>query len=312
MTAPDLVLPVDLARYAAGNTGVPYFHRFASDRPGPRVTILALTHGNEWCGALALHHLFERGVRPARGTLTLGFANVAAAQTRASDGSGSRRYIDEDFNRLWTGPVLDGPRTSHELERARVIRPLIDDTDHLLDLHSMQTPSPPLALAGLADKGLALCRRLGWPSHIIRDAGHPEGARMRDYGAFARDGDSRSAVLVECGQHQDPTSVTVAIEVSYRFLDTFGLLRLADRPTIPEAPPATVITVTGLVSVQSPAFRFARDYRGLEVIEHAGTVVAWDGERAITTPHDDAVLIMPSPRIRVGQTALRFGRVAAP
>ena len=46
----------------------------------------------------------------------------------------------------------------------------------------------------------------------------------------------------------------------------------------------------------------------LEVIPEAGTVIARDGKRAVTTPYDDCVLVMPSLRLKPGQTAVRLGR----
>jgi predicted deacylase len=310
MADEDRVLPVDLQRYARGNTGASHFHRFDSGQAGPHLMIVALAHGNEWCGAFALRHLLERGVRPAVGTLTLGFLNVAAANARATDSPESRRYVDEDFNRLWSPDMLDSARTSCELARAREIRPLVDAADHLLDLHSMQTRGPPLALAGMTAKGLVLCRRLGMPRDIIRDRGHPEGTRLRDYRWFADESDERSSVLVECGQHTDPASVDVATGVAYRFLAAFGLLRDADRPAdLPRPGITRAIAVTGLVSVTTDSFRFVRDFDGLEVVPKAGSIVAYDGARPVVTPHDNCVLIMPSPRIRAGQTALRFGRI---
>ncbi|MEO8754290.1 MAG: succinylglutamate desuccinylase, partial [Casimicrobiaceae bacterium] len=76
----DVAFP-DLGRWQAGNMGIPYVWRFAGARPGPRVTIQALTHGNEVCGAIALDWLLRAGFRPARGTLTLIFANAEAYQT---------------------------------------------------------------------------------------------------------------------------------------------------------------------------------------------------------------------------------------
>ena len=76
----DLEFP-DIARWSAGNAGTPYVWRFEGPRQGPRVTVQALTHGNEVCGAIALDWLLARGVAPVRGTLTLVFANAAAYQS---------------------------------------------------------------------------------------------------------------------------------------------------------------------------------------------------------------------------------------
>ena len=53
------------------------------------------------------------------------------------------RYVEEDFNRLWTTEVLDGNRDSVELKRARELRPIVDTVDFLQDIHSMQTVTPP-------------------------------------------------------------------------------------------------------------------------------------------------------------------------
>ncbi|HEX6792269.1 MAG TPA: succinylglutamate desuccinylase, partial [Casimicrobiaceae bacterium] len=52
----DVAFP-DISRWAHGNTGVPYVWRFDAPTGGPRVTVQALTHGNEVCGATALDWL---------------------------------------------------------------------------------------------------------------------------------------------------------------------------------------------------------------------------------------------------------------
>ena len=66
--------------------------------------------------------------------------------------------------------------------------------------------------------------------------------------------------------------------------------------------------MTHAVTIKSPEFRFASDYKGLEVIPHKGSVVGHDGDEPVTTPYDDCVLIMPSRRLQPGQTAVRLGR----
>ena len=48
------VLPRDLTPYRAGNTGIDYVHRFESGKPGPHVLINGITHGNEFCGMVAV------------------------------------------------------------------------------------------------------------------------------------------------------------------------------------------------------------------------------------------------------------------
>ncbi len=304
----ELAAP-DIAAYA-GNTGIPYVTSFDSGRPGPHVLVNAIAHGNEICGAIALDRLLRGGVRPAAGKVTLSFANVAAYRRFDPADPSASRYVDEDFNRLWDGTTLDGPRRSVELERARALRPLVAAVDRLLDLHSMQQATAPLMLAGLTDKSLALARRVGVPAVIVRDAGHTAGRRMRDYADFDDPASPRTALLVECGQHWEKSAAAVAIDTTRRFLAACGVLPRAEAERILGAPtpPQRVITVTEAVTMASDRFTFAADYRGLEVIARAGTPIARDGGREIRTPYDDCVLIMPSRRLLPGQTAVRLGR----
>ena len=48
-----------------------------------------------------------------------------------------------------------------------------------------------------------------------------------------------------------------------------------------------------------------------EIIPEAGTVIAQDGAREIRTPHDDCLLIMPTPVAPRGHTAVRLARFLA-
>jgi predicted deacylase len=312
MTAIELAAP-DIAPYATGNTGIPYVTTFDSGRPGLHVLVNALTHGNELCGAVVLDEMFRRGIRPAAGKLTLSFANVAAYRRFDQANPTASRFVDEDFNRLWDAATLDGKRQSTELARARALRPLIDSADLLLDLHSMQQASPPLMLAGLTEKSLALARRVGVPGVIVRDAGHAAGPRMRDYADFGDPASPKAALLVECGQHWESRTAEIASDTTRRFLAASGVLASADAAAILKrpAPPQRVVTVTDAITIAGDHFDFAEDYRGMEVIPRAGTVIAHDGGKEIRTPYDECVLIMPSRRLQRGQTAVRLGRFTA-
>ena len=318
-TATDDTYPVELAApditpWCQGNTGIPYMTTLESGRAGPHAMVLALTHGNELCGALAVKYLFESGFHPARGKVSLGFANVAAFKRFSAAEPNNSRYVDEDFNRVWDKVTLDGPRSSTELDRARAIRPLIDTVDYLLDIHSMQHPTDPLMLAGPLDKGTALAQQTGVPRYIVRDAGHAAGRRLRDYGPFCDPDSPKASLLVECGQHWEKPAEPVAKETALRFLDSLDMLEpgyKAREFSYGPAPAQRVIEVTEAVTIMTDNFHFLRDYRGQEVIPEAGTLLGNDGARQIRTPYPDCVLIMPSRRLVRGQTAVRLGRFVA-
>ena len=301
----------DLAHWADGNAGLPYVWTFAGDRAGPHVLVQALTHGNEVCGAIALDWLLAEGFRPTRGTVSFCFANVAAYETFDPADPFASRCVDEDFNRVWTAEVLDGPRQTADLARARELRPLYDRVDYLLDLHSMTDRCPPLAMAGLQHKGVALAQALGSPEHIIVDGGHAAGKRLRDYTFFDDAEDPRNALLIECGQHWESAAPEVAKQVTLKFLRHFGMVDAAFLDTHLEpmpAPAQKVIEVTSVVTIVSDAFAFAIPASGLEVVAKEGTLLARDGDAEILTPYDNCVLIMPTRRPKKGETAVRLGR----
>ena len=306
----EIAVP-DLGPHREGNTDIPGVTSFEGARAGPHVVITALVHGNELCGAWAILTLLEREIRPRRGRLSLALVNTAAFSTFDLGNPKASRYLDEDLNRVWTRAILDGPRRSAELDRAREIRPLIESADFLLDLHSMQTSAPPLVLTGLTAKGRRLAAAMGFPGCVVADAGHHNGARMRDFGAFADPESPRTAVLVECGQHWAKSSVMVAIATSRQFLAALEVVapEMLERLGAAPAPrPQRVVEVTEAVTVTDGRFHFADEFRGLEVVPDGGTVIAYDGSRPIRTPYDDCVLIMPSRRLAPGLTAVRLGR----
>ncbi|MDE2165325.1 MAG: succinylglutamate desuccinylase/aspartoacylase family protein [Alphaproteobacteria bacterium] len=306
----ELVAP-DIAPHV-GNTGIPYVTTLRAAVSGPHIVLAALIHGNEICGAIALDHLLRHGIAPARGALTFAFCNVEAYRRFDPERPNASRYLDEDMNRLWDRATLDGPRRSTELRRARALRPVFDNADYLLDLHSMQYGGAPLILAGIVDKSVELARRIRAPGVIVRDHGHAAGPRLRDYDAFADPASPRAALLVECGQHWEESAADVATVTAYRFLAACGALTPeASRKALEiTAPPQRVIEVTEAITVASDDFRFAAPYRGLEVIPRAGTEIARDGGRAVVTPYDDCVLVMPSQQLARGHTAVRLGRYA--
>jgi predicted deacylase len=302
----------DITPYRHSDTGVDWVHTFESGSPGPHVLVNALTHGNEICGAIALDRLMRMGIRPTRGTLTLAFANVEAFLRFDPRNPYATRFIDEDFNRVWAPEILDGPRASAELRRARVLRPFVEAADYLLDIHSMLEPSPPVMICGPLEKGIRMAFDVGVPEHIVSDTGHANGTRMRDYGGFGDDASGKNALLVECGQHWERAAEHVAWQTTWRFLRHLDVVdpALAAREIETPVAPQKLIKVTDAVIANSPSFRFAKTYTGLEIVPRRGDVIAWDGDQAVRAPYDNCVLVMPVPNnVKMGLTAVRLGRL---
>lgn len=307
---PIEISPPDISDYKTGNTGVDYVHVLDSGKPGPTVMVQALTHGNEYCGAIALDLLFREKPAVKNGKLILSFANVAAFARFDFDDPDRSRYIDEDINRVWADEQLLGSRDSAELRRARELRPFVDSADYLLDLHSMTEPCQPIMVCGVLGKGgeknIAFARRIGVPGILLVDTGHAAGLRMIERGGYGDPASPRTAVLIECGQHWENSAVDVAVDTMGRFLAITGVSTLGRKK---KRAPQKVVSVTEAVVAKSTGFRFEQEYKGLECISKAGTPVARDGEKVWNTPYDDAILVMPSTaHVKPGNTMVRLGR----
>ncbi len=300
----------DISAYRDGGGWAPYVQSFDSGRAGPHATIVALMHGNEISGAVALHRLLCSGFLPACGRLSLVFANVAAYGGFDPANPGASRFVDEDMNRVWNVTRLAGDRDSSEARRARELLPLIDATDFLLDLHSMQDGETPLILAGPHAKGRDFARRLASGATIVGDSGHGNGTRLRDFGAFGDPASPRAALLAECGPHWRAGTEQIAIDTVYRFLLSLGMIGEQDAaPHLTSAVvPDSWVEVTHSFTPETEVASFVRPFKNLESIPAAGTQIATDGPRRIRTPHDNCVLIMPARRLVRRQTAVRLGR----
>lgn len=304
----------DITRWRSGNTGTPGVWRFSGRRPGPAAAICALIHGNEFCGAWALAGLLERlhdGAVLERGQLTLALCNLAAFDRFDEQVPDACRFVEEDMNRVWSAARL-GDGATHERRRAAELLPWLADADLLLDLHSMHEPGTPLLLTGPLPRHISLVRDLRLAGHVVVDAGHAEGVRLRDHGCWGDASSTARALLVECGWHGDPSSRAVALDAVARLLLHAGLMRPDVVPPewlLIEPSASWKLEVTDAIQARSMRFRFLRAFANLECIGPCGTTIADNDGEPVLTPYDDCVLVMPSLRqLRAGVTVVRLAR----
>ncbi len=312
-TPPVALRAPSIERWREGGTGVDFVHAFDSGQPGPHVMVQALTHGNEICGAIALDWLLAQVFRPSCGRLILAFANVAAYARFDPKNPFPSRCVDEDLNRVWADEVLLGPRDSTELRRARQLRPFVDASEFMLDIHSMSEPCAPLMVCGTQEKNATYARQLGVPETLLLDTGHPAGLRMVERGGFGHPKSPKRALLIECGQHWEAAAAEVALDTLVRFLGLTGVAGadwVQAHVRLPLPAQQRLVRVTQAVVAKTASFRFLVPTVGLSVIEKAGTAIAMDGDEIVRTPYDHAVLVMPGTHnLKPGGTAVRLGRV---
>jgi predicted deacylase len=307
MTPPSSfeVLPRDLAAYRAGNTGIDYVHRFESGRPGPHVMINGLTHGNEFCGMVAVCHLLDSGVRPKIGTLTLSFANVAAYRSFDPAQPFESRQITHNLNRIWSPAWLDGGEDSVELRRAREMRPAVAAADHILDIHSTSHDVEPFWVYPSFERNAEVARALPQPEvHLVMPAGLGSGTPLIQHGPHGRADGAGAGLVVECGQHFKQASADLATEVATHFLAHFGLV---DRPVPRAAKPPRRFELLRTHVIQHESFAFVRPVIGFETFAE-GELIATDGPLEIRAPCDDCTIFMPARAAIVGREGVYLTR----
>ncbi len=137
--SPSLSASVDhlLDRFLERASSAPFEYEACHHFPGRgvharHVVVGFVIHGNEHGSLPAALAIQEKLLHESpAGPVTLLLGNVEAARQNV-------RYLDEDFNRVFT---FDRPATSRERQRAERVRPILDGADVFFDLHQTQTAS---------------------------------------------------------------------------------------------------------------------------------------------------------------------------
>jgi predicted deacylase len=179
-----------------------------SGRPGPTLLVTGAVHGNERCGPKAIRQVLTEIASNARRVERGKLVAVPVVNRLAYEQN--VRFIEENLNRIFVHHPH--PRTN-EQRVANEILPLIDECDYFLDIHSVHAPSAPPFTFIDSDNAehQAFVRAMGldyiltgW-SRLYAGAGRNQPSST-DY---AQDR-GKIAVCIECGGHEDASSVDVA------------------------------------------------------------------------------------------------------
>ena len=143
---------------------------------------------------------------------------------------------------------------------------------------------------------------------MVADDGHADGLRLIDYPRFHDPASGACGLLVEGGAHWEPETPELLDRCGRALLRRLGLMEPGPSGMASSgvAPATGLWRVTRTVTARRHGFAFTGDFRGGTVIPRRNTLIALDGEEEIRTPHDDCLLVMPSPRVLRGHTAVRL------
>jgi len=259
---------------------------------GKTLCIVGGVHGNEVAGIEAIKAIrseFRANASIARGCLKTIIANTLAVEEKA-------RAIDLDLNRAF----VDSNSTEYEAEYADDLAQELDGVDFVLDIHSTSSWSPVFAAGALTRKHIAFCASLGVETFTTG------WSAPRNHGMLIDEADRRGAVglLVECGQHHDPSTIKKAIECCMRAMIFVGMI---EEPTVHEAVP-TLLSVEKIVKAVNAPIVMARGFRNLERVP-GGTVVCRYAGKPWIAYSDFSILIPAQDRVvPIGNDAFAVGR----
>ena len=267
---------------------------------GPRVVMFGGIHGDEVSGVHAIEKLFfdlyggKR--RLLRGTLTLARGNESALSVE-------RRYIKHNLNRMFRddyGPEID--KTSYEYARAQELKPLLENCDYFLDLHSAPTAQEPFLVveAGPADfyAQLGIQRLMtGWSKFSGGTTGGDAENYANSHGA--------KAATLESGCHFEKSSIDVADKAALSFLSILEMIEPGERPT---PVPSERYDVYKVVTKDFEDFRYAGDVKNFQFFKK-NEAFAFQNGRPIVLAEDTHLLIPMTPAdTKVGEEVCYLGR----
>lgn len=201
---------------------------YRAAKAGPHLVVLGRIHGNEPCGTEGMERVareLDAGkLALASGRLTfIPCCNPLAQKA-------NRRFMDKNLNRVFR--VHEKPRAYEEHLANRLID-LIARPDFVLDLHSFHVGGRrSVTYAMRADSARfvdRVCKRLPvdyclnqW-LEVQAAFGRHESFSTIDYAKSM----GIAAIGVECGQHDSPTSRTVAYRCIREVMDELGLCRVS-------------------------------------------------------------------------------------
>lgn len=305
---------IEVAEAVEGVAGTTSYACTGAASRGPRVAIIARTHGNEPVGDPVLVRFREVAAdRMVAGSVLLVRANLeAAAQDLRHTPEGT------DLNRLWDAATLDRLAATdpadlcYEERRALELAPVLLACDAVLDLHSTSRPTAPFLVFRDDQRHAAVASRLG-VGHLItglHENGILSGGVAANVGLHAAEMGPRLGFTFEAGQHSDPGNGERAWLVVERLLVELGVFRAG---AVHVEPGASMVYEVVDRFRQAPAgneqFRFVgyeggepgagrrgsiRKLHSFEEIE-ADEVVLRRGRNEVVRAHTPFTMLMPAP-----------------
>ncbi len=277
-------------------------------KTGPHLIVLGAVHGNESCGTKAIlqliHELDQQKLNLVRGGVS--FVPITNPLAYAH----GTRFGERNLNRHLSPKAAPVDFEDH---LANWLCPLLAQHDVLLDLHSTQANNPPFAMLGpennsgalepfsraAEERALAQClgvNRLvdGWMSTYARgvmrrnsgEASYGIGTTeyMRSVGGYA--------LTLECGQHEDPQAVNIAIQAIH---NTLAFLGISDSASPPAVDSIERLQLYEVIDKEHEADQFSRQWASFDRLQ-PGDLIGMRHDGSSLIAEQDAYIVFPDAR----------------
>lgn len=192
---------------------------FISFQPGKHVLITGAVHGNEHCWTIAINRIIQE---LQDGLLVLLKGSVTFIPICNPKGyKQNKRCIDENLARIFD--VYTNPQTNEQY-CSSVIAPYIDTCDVLLDIHSGNAENTLFVFQDIEDDASYDLASNLWFELVVH--GRPDmypNDGAKDPSSYAHQ-QWKTAIVVECGQHNDPEATEIAYNSIKNFLHYYGFI----------------------------------------------------------------------------------------
>jgi len=282
------------------DASIPGVIHIRANHPGPRVVMFSGTHGDEISGIHALEKLFfdlfTSSRTLLRGSLTLVRVNALAI-------AAERRYIKYNVNRMFRdeyGPEID--RDAYEYTRVQELKPLMQNCDYFLDLHSAPIAQEPFIVA--EQQAAGFYAQLGLPYIIMgwnKFSGGPTGGDGENY---ANKYGAKAATL-ESGSHFEKRSDDVAYRTVLSLLSLLGMI---DGIEDKASGAAEIIDMYAVVTKEAADFRYAGEVSNFKRFAR-NDVFAYQNGKPLAVDEDSYLLIPMVPEeTKVHEEVCYLGR----
>ncbi len=243
--------------------------------PGNTVTIMGGVHGNEVCGIEAVQKAMSIEIK--RGKVYFILANLKAMELGV-------RQTDANMNRVFRPfqKLSEKEKRSYEFKRAEEIKPFLNESVALLDVHSSSSKkSIPFIIC--EPHSFHIAKMLPFP---IRSHGWDyieEGGT--DY--FVNNNPQKgNGICVECGYHKDPEAPKRAYDSIVTFLKIMDLI--SGKEELKEMKNQREIHAHYIYKTQKN-FTIDREFADFEPIMK-GKFLGYDGQTPIFAKSDGVII----------------------